>query len=160
VVANVDNGRGQTGALELVDLASQRSITDLTPTAGGNHPLSLSSGGRYLATLGDSERTIEIFDVATGNLLRRIRTEQTVAIERGALLFAQGDQVLLVRLADGVTVIYAIALLEGTDLLEQMRSIGIAPLTDDETREIYDIRQRLSRQPSLGALSLVPRGHA
>jgi WD40 repeat protein len=146
--------------LELVDLASQRSITDLSPTSGGNYPLSLSADGRYLATLGDTAKTIEIFDVTTGSLLRRIRTEQAVAIERGALLFAPGDQVLLVRLASGATVTYAITLLEGTDLLEQVRSIGVAPLTDDETREIYDIRQRFSRQPAYGALLLVSRRRA
>jgi len=146
--------------LELIDLASNHSITDLTPIAGGTHPLALSRGGRYLAATGDDDRTVEVYDVSTGNLLRRLRTEQAVVSDRGALLFAPGDQTLLVRLAGGSTVAYPLQLREGTDLLEHVRGLGLAPLTDDETREIYDIRQRLSRPPAFGALSLPPRGNA
>jgi WD40 repeat protein len=142
--------------LELIDLASNHSITDLTSRAGGTHPLAVSPGGRVLAATGDDDRTVEVFDVATGNLLRRLRTEQAVVNDRAGLLFAPGDQSLLVRLTDGSTVTYPLTLLEGTDLLEHIRALGLAPLTDDETREIYDIRQRLSRPPAFGALSLPP----
>ena len=74
-------------------------------------------------------------------------------------LFAPGDQVLVVRLTGGNTVAYPLKLLEGTELLDRVRGLGLAPLTDDETREIYDIRQRLSRQPSYGALSLASHGN-
>jgi WD40 repeat protein len=96
--------------LELIDLASNHSITDLTAIAGGTHPLALSPGGRYLAATGDDDRTVEVFDISTGNLLRRLRTEQAVASDRGALLFAPGDQILLVRLTTGSTVTYPAAI--------------------------------------------------
>jgi WD40 repeat protein len=143
-------GGAESNPLELVDLDSQRSITDLTPVSGGNYPLALSADGRYLAALGDTDKTIDIFDVTTGSRLRRIRAEHEIARERAALLFSPANQVLLVRLASGVTVTYFIALRDGANLLEQVKKSGLGPLTDDEKREIYDIRQRLSRPPGYG----------
>lgn len=143
-------GGAQGNPLELVDLESQRSITDLNPVSGGYYPLALSADRRYLAARGDTARTIDIFDVTTGSLLRRIRGEQDIAQERGALVFAPGNQVLLVRLASGTTVTYAIVLRDGMELLDQVGKARLGPLTDDEKREIYDIRLRLSRPPSYG----------
>ena len=57
---------------------------------------------------------------------------------------------LLVRLASGTTVTYAIALRDGMELLDQVGKARLGPLTDDEKREINDIRLRLSRPPSYG----------
>jgi WD40 repeat protein len=143
-------GGAESNPLELVDLDGQHSITDLTPVSGGDHPLALSSDGRYLAARGDNERTIDVLDIMTGSRLRRIRTEQPIAHGRAALLFSPTNQVLLVRLASGGVVTYHIALHDGAYLLEQVQKSGLGPMTDDERREIYDIRQRLPRTPGAG----------
>jgi WD40 repeat protein len=143
-------GGAEESPLQLIDLASQRSVTDLTPYSGFSYPLAVSSDGRYLAAQSDTAASIDIFDVTTGSRLRRIRSEQAIASERGAAMFAHGDQWLVVRLASGVAAAYPLMLRDGAGLLEDVEKSSLNPLTDDEKREIYDFRQRFSRPAAAG----------
>ncbi len=141
---------GAGSPMELIDPRGGRRITELVDGHDARSPLAVSLDGRYVALRNELGNGVAVFDVASGTLLRRVLADGVVDAAPTSVAFDRPARHLIVRLRGGQVQAFPLRLERGDGLLEQIRGIGLQPMSDAEHREIYEFRKRFARTAAFG----------